>query len=229
MEQLRIFIQSAQATPDGHGFYRHAVPEEQLVAQAQVIEQIFSRVIADWQDRLKDRGSHYDQWARHREVAHRALAQLEREEEITRHLGEAAPNLNAAQMHLWVWDGARSLWTSRHFREAVSAAAVKVNAETQNKVGRNDLSETKLFQEVFSLRDPEPKKPRLRIMPNDGSDTYKSIHEGAIAFATGCYRAIRNPAAHVPLNELSEPEALEQLAAFSVLARWVDTATLDEV
>jgi hypothetical protein len=30
-------------------------------------------------------------------------------------------------------------------------------------------------------------------------------------------------------GELSESEALEQLAAFSILARWVDEAKLDEV
>jgi hypothetical protein len=56
----------------------------------------------------------------------------------------------------------------------------------------------------------------------------RSLHEGASAFAVGCYRVIRNPAAHIPLGELSEVEALEQIAAFSVLARWVDAATLDE-
>jgi Protein of unknown function (Hypoth_ymh) len=138
------------------------------------------------------------------------------------------PDLSAASMHPWVWDGAQSLWASAHFREAVSAAAVKVNAETQNKVDRKEVSEVKLFQEVFSLNAPEPGKSRLRIVPNDGSDTYRSVHEGALAFARGCYMAIRNPAAHVPLEDLAEDEALEQLAAFSILARWVDRAKVDK-
>jgi hypothetical protein len=207
---------------------QHVDSEEKLVAQAQVVEQIFIRVVPDWKERIKGHQQDYDSWEKHRVVAQRALAQLERQQEIQENLGESAPDLNAAQMHRWVWDGARSLWESEHFREAVSAAAVKVNAETQNKVGRNDLSETKLFQEAFSLKAPEAKKSRLRLMPDDGSETYKSLQEGAIAFATGCYRAIRNPAAHIP-GELSEAEALEQLAAFSILARWVDVAELDEV
>jgi hypothetical protein len=157
------------------------------------------------------------------------MAQLQREKELSENLGDNAPNLNAAKMHRWVWDGARSLWASNHFRESVSAAAVKVNAEAQNKLKRFDLSETKLFQEAFSLKDPETGKARLRLMPNDGSDTYKSLHEGAISFATGCYRAIRNHAAHVQLGDLAEDEALEQLAAFSILARWVDSSSLEEV
>ncbi len=45
-----------------------------------------------------------------------------------------------------------------------------------------------------------------------------------MVFADGCYTAIRNPAAHEVQEELTEDEALEQLAAFSVLARWVDQA-----
>ena len=227
MEELRRFIASAKVTQASAYDYRYAASEEQIVAQVQVIEQIFARVVPDWRDRIKGYQQDFDHWDKYRMVAHRTLAQLERQQEIDENLGESAPNLNAAQMHRWVWDGARSLWESGHFREAVAAAAVKVNAETQNKVGRYDLSEAKLFQEIFSLKPPEAKKPRLRLMSDDGGDTYKSLQEGAIAFASGCYRAIRNPTAHV-LGKLSEAEALEQLAAFSVLARWVAAAELDE-
>ncbi len=228
--QLRQFIASAQYVPSGDGYGRHAASDEQIVSQAQVVEQIFDRVLPGWREEetIKQRRQYFDLWAAYREVAHRSLAQLQRENELAENLGDKAPNLNAAKMHPWVWDGARSLWASNHFREAVSAAAVKVNAETQNKVKRFDISETKLFQESFSLKEPEVGKPRLRLMHNDGSETFKSLHEGVMAFATGCYRAIRNPAAHVHLGDLSEDEAVEQLAAFSILARWVDSASLEE-
>jgi hypothetical protein len=37
----------------------------------------------------------------------------------------------------------------------------------------------------------------------------------------GCAQGIRNPQAH-PSEDITEQEALEQLAALSVLARWVD-------
>ena len=227
IQQLRLFIQGTRVTQVAAYDVRYAVPEEQIVAQAQVIEQIFARVVPDWKERIKGYDQSLDLWNKHRVVAQRAQAQLERQQEISENLGESAPDLNATQMHRWVWDSARSLWESGHFREAVAAAAVKVNAETQNKLSRYDISEVKLFQEALSLKAPEAKKPRLRLMPDDGSDTYKSLQAGAIAFATGCYSAIRNPTAHVP-GELSEAEALEQLAAFSVLARWVDAAELDE-
>ncbi|MFE2517686.1 TIGR02391 family protein [Streptomyces mirabilis] len=63
-------------------------------------------------------------------------------------------------------------------------------------------------------------------MEDDGSDTFRSVHRGAMALAEGCYAAIRNPNSHEDgLPELPEHESLEQLAAFSLLARWVDAAT----
>jgi len=48
-----------------------------------------------------------------------------------------------------------------------------------------------------------------------------------MAFAEGCYAALRNPPSHDPQDELSEQEALEQLASFSVLARWVSRAKVE--
>ncbi|MGW2478143.1 TIGR02391 family protein [Streptomyces sp. NPDC001665] len=53
------------------------------------------------------------------------------------------------------------------------------------------------------------------------------MQRGAAAFAEGCYAALRNPNSHEDgLPELPEHQALEQLAAFSVLARWVEKAAL---
>ncbi|MFF8919054.1 TIGR02391 family protein [Streptomyces sp. NPDC015032] len=59
------------------------------------------------------------------------------------------------------------------------------------------------------------------------SSLWRSQHEGAAAFARGVYVAIRNPIAHELGDELKEHEALEQLAAFSLLARWVDDSTVE--
>lgn len=58
--------------------------------------------------------------------------------------------------------------------------------------------------------------------------TAVSLHEGVGAFARGCFMAIRNPGSHSDeVDDLDEYKALEQLAAFSLLARWIDDATLD--
>ncbi|MXM62514.1 restriction endonuclease [Streptomyces sp. HUCO-GS316] len=197
-----------------------------IVASAQVVEQILDRVLPDWRTDVAA-NSRINRWYQHREAVQRAEAVLTREAEVRERLGDIAPRLNAASLHPWVWSAAQALWQGGHFREAVTAAARRVNRETQAKVGRRDVTETALFQSVFSKDDPKPGQPRLRLMADDGSDTFRSLQRGAAAFAEGCFAGIRNPNSHEDgLPELPEHEALEQLAAFSVLARWVDIATL---
>lgn len=191
-----------------------------IAAAAQVVEQILDRVTPDWRANVsKDETG---RWQQHREAAVRARAQLERQAEIEEKLGENAPRLSASTMHSWVWEAARSLWQSGHFGEAVRAASVKVNAEAQNKVGRRDIAETDLFNQCFNDDPPKPGVPKLRLRSDDGGKTAKSLRRGMRTFAEGCYAGIRNPLSHDPLVEMPEHEALEQLAAFSVLARWVD-------
>ncbi|MEV7027152.1 TIGR02391 family protein [Kitasatospora sp. NPDC093558] len=90
------------------------------------------------------------------------------------------------------------------------------------KVGRRDASEMALFQSVFSKDAPKPGQSRLRLMPDDGSDTFRSVRRGVAAFAEGAFAAIRNPNSH----EAGLPELPEHLGVFSTLARWVDTAAL---
>ncbi len=103
-------------------------------------------------------------------------------------------------------------------------AAIRINAETQAKLSRMEVSETDLFNQAFSLEPPKVGAPRLRLMEDDGGKTYQNLHRGARAFAEGLYAAIRNPGMHVPHGGGEEQLALEQLAAFSLLARWVDQA-----
>lgn len=201
-----------------------AEPDSVVVAEAPVVEKIPDRVIPGWRATVPLRDT--NRWTRHREAAQRALTELEREAELRQHLGDDAPILDAGALHPWVWDGARSLWASGHHAEAVAAAARKVNAETQNKVGRRDVAETDLMLQVFSDDDPAPGRPRLRLPEDDGGRTARSRRRGVRAFAEGCYAALRNPAAHDVADELPQHQALEQLAAFSVLARWVDAATV---
>ena len=95
------------------------------------------------------------------------------------------------------------------------------------KPGAHD-SETKLFQDALSTNPPATDHPGLRIVPDDGSTTFASVQRGVMAFAEGCYGAIRNPNSLADgLPELAEHEGLEQLAAFSLLARLVEAAAAD--
>jgi hypothetical protein len=98
----------------------------------------------------------------------------------------------------------------------------------QERLGRRDVSNKALVEQAFSLKPPERDQPRLRVRDDDGSEGYMSAQVGALQFGTGCFMALRNPAAHEN-EELAEQEALEQLAAFSILARWIERTKLIEV
>ncbi len=196
-------------------------PQEQIIAEAQIVEQILDRVLPTWREVVPK----LNRWQQHRQAAQRAVAELQNRAELAARLGDNAPAMRASGLHPWVWDAARSLWQSSHYREAVRAASVKVNAETQNKLGRRDISETALFQAALSSDAPTATAARLRLAGDDGGKTALSLRRGVAAYAEGCYAAIRNPVSHDE-GDLSEQVALEQLAAFSLLARWVEGASV---
>lgn len=156
-------------------------------------------------------------------------AALGRQAELSEKLGDDAPDMDAANLHSWAWENGRSYWNSGHYHQAVMQAAISINAETQAKLGRMDVSETALFNEAFSLSAPKQDAARLRLAANDGSKTYENLHRGARAFAAGLYTAIRNPGMHNPEEAAGGKEqlCLEQLAAFSLLARWIDHADVE--
>lgn len=209
----------------GFGSYKTTATEDDLFKAVEVVEQILDRVVAGWWDLKID--TTRKKWEKHRVAAIRAREGLLRKDEMRKNLGDDAPEILASNLHPWVWSGATSLWQSGHYRSAVEDAAKKVNAETQNKVGRREIGETKLFQEVFSEKAAEPGKSRLRRMANDGSETYKSLQRGAMALAEGIFAGIRNPFNHEDPRDIDEQVALEYLAALSVLARWVDESTVE--
>ena len=132
-----------------------AAPDAEVAQQAQIVEKVLIRVIPDWRTEITGKMAN-NRWARHREAAIRAREELVRAEEVRENLGENAPDLSAADLHPWIWSGAKSLWQSGHYREGVEGAIKKLNAETQNKVGRRDVSETDLFKQAFSSMSRRP-------------------------------------------------------------------------
>jgi hypothetical protein len=158
-----------------------------------------------------------------REAVLRAIGIHQLGEEARRRMRPDSPDLAADRFHPWVWEAAAPLWYAGSRQEAVHAAARSVNARMQQKRGRHDKSDAALCREFFSLDPPAPRRPRLRFPGPARSDhTWRSRQQGAMDFGAGCYEAIRNPAAHQHELDLSEQVALEQLAAFSLLARWID-------
>lgn len=195
---------------------------------AYIVERILSRVLPGWQTGRPETDRNY-KWLRDQAV--RAKTEIERAAELAEHLGDNAPDMSAGNLHPWAWENGSSYWGSGHYHQAVMQAAIRVNVETQSKLGRQDISETQLFNQAFSLDPPKEGAPRLRLMGNDGSKTYENLHHGARSLAQGLYTAIRNPGMHtLQKSDGGDMQiALEQLAAFSILARWIDQAEVKAI
>lgn len=215
-------IDSRSQAPDWSG------TEKELTARIPTLMKVVRRAAPESLATFQ-RGRGMRLWNLIRDAVTQTIYAVEHEDLLEEKLGPPpSPQLNADQLHSTVWDPAKSLWRSNHRRQAVQAAAVSVNAALQDRIGRRDVSESKAMQQAFTTDKPKEGQPRLRLMEADGSDTYQSLHDGAIAFGTGCFKALRNPPAHDPHDELEEQKALEQLAAFSILARWIEDAELDD-
>lgn len=154
-------------------------------------------------------------------LVNQALGILDDMDEVTANLGPTSPTLAADEFHPWVWQAAQTLWQSEHYRMAVSAAATAISAHTQTKLGRRDVSDDDLMNQAFTEK-PKAGQPYLRL-PGDPADlTVKSRNKALRPFAQGCFAGIRNPAHHEHGDDWDQQNALEQLAALSVLARWID-------
>jgi hypothetical protein len=157
----------------------------------------------------------------------KGLGILDDQEEWAVRLLPDAPVLQADRFHPWVWDSARTLWETSHYRQAVHAAANAINAKTQAKLNRRDISDKKLMQEALTSA-PRPGVARLVVDTGGLSGESASGLQAAVNnFAVGCYLGIRNPAAHEHEVDWNEQTALEYLAALSVLARWIDKARVE--
>jgi len=138
----------------------------------------------------------------------------------------SAPSVDVAALHPWVGGMAASLWAGGHHRQAVEEAARSVEVQLRAKLGLSGGTGAPLVTNAFSSKDPKPGEPRLRFREFvEGSEGWTNAHEGAMAFGRGCMMRIRNLYAHG--QEPEEQEALESLAALSLLARWIDQAEVE--
>jgi uncharacterized protein (TIGR02391 family) len=133
-------------------------------------------------------------------------------------LGETVVALR--MLHPLVYTPARDHWEAGRYRSAVSDAATNVSQYTQWRLGRFDISEKDLMSQAFTDKPPEQGKPRLRCPGNTKSQTVQSQQQGAMLFSMGCYAALRNPAQHLT-GDWNPHTAFQHLAAFSIVAHWV--------
>lgn len=137
------------------------------------------------------------------------------------------PSLGPASLHPLIWDAAAPLWTMHQLRRAVQAGADALMDQIAEFGQRRDMQEKSRWEQLFSTNPPEVGRPRLR-WPGDPNDlTVKSVQQGLIQLGAGLQMVVRNPATHAR-ERLTEQEAFEQLAALSMMARFMDACELLE-
>ncbi|MES9519759.1 TIGR02391 family protein [Streptomyces capoamus] len=137
------------------------------------------------------------------------------------------PALAADTLHPWVWEPAAPLWAAEAYQDAVLAAARTVNRRLQQKLGRHDVGETDLCMQTFDMKEPVDGKPRLRFTGDRSTPSWRARQDGAKYTSAGAFLAIRNLAAHEDKVNWSQQEALEYLATFSLVARWIEECTVE--
>jgi hypothetical protein len=166
-------------------------------------------------------------------LVRRLIWELTDGDEVRTRLGvdDPAPSIEADSLHSWVWDAARPHWVSGNHDAAVWAAAVNVNSRLQRKIGRKDIGEGQLVRESFSTDNPKPLRPRLRLCDSSNQLLFQDMHIGASNLGQGLYSAVRNVLNRTDATEHSfrEADSIESLAAFSLLARWIDRAKVVSV
>ncbi|WP_236067244.1 TIGR02391 family protein [Streptomyces brasiliscabiei] len=158
-----------------------------------------------------------------------ALGHAKHADDIDAFLRPKSPVIGAESLHSWVWQPAAPLWAAEAHQDAVLAAARVVNRRLQLKLGRHDIGETDLCMQCFDTKPPAEGKPRLRFKGDRDTPTWKARQEGAKYLAAGAFLGIRNLAAHEEEVTWTQPEALEYLATFSVIARWIEECTVETV
>jgi uncharacterized protein (TIGR02391 family) len=240
MQKLSTFIEASEkvyipppSTIVSSGTYRTKSQDDEVVRQWAVVERILIRYLPDWQARVQQSDGYAHRgyrWREQREAALICQSAIQAEAEIQQHLADTGPVLTAAGMHPWVWEAARPAWNAGNFDDAVDAAARNVNSRLRTKMGRRDIGEGDLIAQAFSDKPGDQQNPRLRLaLPEHlGSKTVTSVYAGISAFGKGLFQAVRNPLAHEEPGAMasSDREALESLAAFSLLARWIDRASV---
>lgn len=195
-----------------------------LVRARQIVEAYAPYILSEL-DQYDTSGLAY--WQLVRQGVTEALGQAKSADEIAAFRRPTSPSVAGEALHPWVWEPAAPLWAAEAHQDAVLTAARTVNRRLQQKLGRHDIGELDLCMQSFDPKAPTEGKPRLRFEGDRDTPTWKARQDGAKYLAAGAFLGIRNLAAHEEKVTWSQQEALEYLATFSVVARWIEECTVE--
>lgn len=134
--------------------------------------------------------------------------------------GAGLRSMPGLDLHPRVWESAKSLWSSGRYGEALMASWKAVNADLQQRASCPDLSDDKLVSRVLAS---DGVGGHVLHLPGDvRTDTWKSRQRGLMFLGKAAVAGIRNPVAHDPDHDVPFSVAVEQLAALSLFAHWID-------
>jgi uncharacterized protein (TIGR02391 family) len=131
--------------------------------------------------------------------------------------GGSTASLELDELHPIVRDACTFLFEDGHPREAVQAAVMAVLDELRDLSGLSDCDGEELVGRALLRKDP------LVVVADLATQTGRSVQRGTALLAQGAIAAIRNPGSHRRL-ELTQSEAIEQLAVLSFIARRLEDA-----
>jgi hypothetical protein len=230
---LQHFLDLALAANSAQGefqplYYDHAKWVEldaALLGHLRSAQQVAQQIDPSVVDELEPNRGMYDLvWESAVRASRKLLGILRERETVAAILAPSGPTLAAVGLHPWVWDPAAKPWDVGHRRSAIQSAATRIEMETQGKLERWDVSGSELASQAWSNDPPAAGRHRLRPAGYDSRvETSRSELAGARHLHLAVVGGIRNIASH-QLDEPTEQVALEELAALSLLARWIDGA-----
>jgi hypothetical protein len=161
--------------------------------------------------------------ARHAGVAE-VLSRLESVVHSLELEAQLSGTVQVGELHPWVANHAATATTNP--KAAVLGACSDVEQELRAKLGAVGDTAVSLVSTAFSTKPPSAGSSRLRFAGYvEGTDPWTNAHDGAGNYGRGCFQRIRNLVNHS--SKTVDPSiAIEMLAALSLLARWIDEATL---
>lgn len=215
--QLREFIALIEETKKFRGSTKDAVAR--VKQEVPVVRQILLRLDPELAG-FKTGGLAI--WDKALDAAHAGIGAIKAATEVERRMGPSLPQTDLGALHPTVAGAARKSFSREDYSQAVSIAAEQVVQEARSRTGRTDLVGIDVWRQAFSSSPPSAGAPRLR-WPGDPSDVdVRNMNEGLRDLAAGLQRTVRNTSAHHPDAGISREEAIERLAALSLLATFVE-------